>query len=695
MSRPQHEVSIIGVDTGGTFTDLVGWVDGVWRRLKIPSTPDDPARAVIAGVRTLLAGEAESSTLATGQRVVHGTTVATNALLERTGARLALVTNRGFEDLLVIGRQDRPGLYALENRRPEPLVRRADRVGVRGRIGPTGEIEEPLSERELAALPARLQGFESVVVCLLHGYANRSQERRIGEALQPLGCAVTLAAELVPEFREYERLSTAVVNGYVLPLVSRYLASLGAGIGSGSVSVMGSGGGWLSVERASAEPVRTVLSGPAGGVLGARAVAAEAGTERILTLDMGGTSTDVSLCPGEPLRTRALRLGGQPLAIDVLDVHTVGSGGGSIAWVDPAGALRVGPRSAGARPGPACYGLGGRAPTVTDAHVVLGRLPADAFSVEGRGLDAGAARAALERLGRELGVDAGGAARGVIEAVDAAMEAALRLVSVERGHDPAEFTLVAFGGAAGLHAASLASRLGASSALLPTDPGLLSAYGMVVAPARKDASRSVLWRHGPGVDESMNALLGELEAEARAALERDGLPADDIVTRRWVDARYVGQSHELRVAADGWVERFHAAHDAAFGYRRGDNPVQAVTLRVEAIARTGEHAPAPRPAGGSRGRTAAARDDADARRDSGASRRDAAVHWGDAVVAARVLARSGLAPGDSVDGPAILTEYTSTSWVPPGWRALVLPTSALDLRERPRRKGANSARAGG
>ncbi|MEN8374259.1 MAG: hydantoinase/oxoprolinase family protein [Gemmatimonadota bacterium] len=674
-------MSIIGVDTGGTFTDLVGWIAGEWHRLKIPSTPDDPGRAVVEGVRRLLAKE-------TRARVVHGSTVATNALLERTGARTALVTNRGFEDLLEIGRQARPTLYALEASRPAPLVSARDRVGLAGRIGPTGEVEEALSAAELEALPGRLSEAESVVVCLLHGYANQAEERHVAEALAGFDGALTLASVLVPEFREFERLSTAVVNGYVMPLMAGYLSALVAELGSDAVSVMGSGGGWLSVPRASAEPVRTVLSGPAGGVLGARHVAAEAGVERVLSLDMGGTSTDVALCPGEPLRTRELRVGGQPLAIDVLDVHTVGSGGGSVAWVDPAGALRVGPRSAGARPGPACYGLGGERATVTDANMALGRLPADAFGLEGKPLDPAAARRALEALGRDLGVDAEVAAQAIIDVADAAMEAALRLVSVERGYDPAEFTLVAFGGAAGLHAASLASRLGVPSVLVPRDPGILSAYGMVVAPARKDASRSVLWTHSQDTEVRVRRLLDELEEGTREALGRDGLDAADVVTRRWVDARYLGQSHELRVPADGWAERFHARHESAYGYRR-DDPVQAVTLRAESTAELGVV----------REREALGASDGNgdepARAHAAHANGHARVLWRGSQVAARVSPRTALSAGEASAGPAILTEYTSTTWIPPGWRAVVLPGLALELARTEDPSAPNSGRLGG
>ena len=481
---------VVAVDTGGTFTDVVFLAGGRLRSLKLPSTPSDPSDAVQEGLRRVLDGDAGEDD---GRFVLlHGSTVATNALLERKGARVKLVTNVGFEDILEIGRQNRPQLYALVGHRPPPLVERDDRHGIRGRMGPDGEVIEPLDPAELGVLPELLAGAESVAVVLLHSYANPAHEESVADALAELDVPLSVSVRLLPEYREYERTSTAVVNAYIAPLISAYLRRLARKAGAERVSVMGSDGGSLPVDRAAREPVHMVLSGPAGGVVGALACGRRAGHERIITFDMGGTSTDVSLCPGAPLHTRELEIGGQPIAIPVIDIHTVGAGGGSLARIDPGGALRVGPESAGADPGPICCGKGGAGVTVTDAHVWLGRLPADAFLGGEQTLDRSAVEPHLRGIADRLGASLEVAAEGILEVANAAIERALRVISVERGYDPAEFTLVAFGGAGGLHAAHLADRLRTGGAMVPPRPGLLSAYGMLAADITREVSRTVL-----------------------------------------------------------------------------------------------------------------------------------------------------------------------------------------------------------
>ena len=449
---------VVAVDTGGTFTDVLLLDGGHLRSFKLPSTLNDPSDAVLEGLRRVLDGAEHEADVRFV--LLHGSTVATNALLERKGARVKLVTNAGFEDILEIGRQNRPQLYALVGHRPPPLVDREDRHGIQGRIGPDGEVIEPLHPAELEALPALLAGAESVAVVFLHSYANASHEESVADALAELDVPLSVSVRLLPEYREYERTSTTVVNAYVAPRISAYLKRLARGAGAERVSIMGSNGGSLPLDRAVREPVHMILSGPAGGVVGALAWGRRAGHERIITFDMGGTSTDVSLCPGAPLHTRELEIGGQPVAIPVIDIHTVGAGGGSLARIDAGGALRVGPESAGADPGPICYGKGGAGVTVTDAHVWLGRLPADAFLGGERTLDRSAVEPHLRTLADGLGASLEVAAEGILAVADAAMERALRVISVERGHDPADFTLVAFGGAGGLHATHLAERLG-------------------------------------------------------------------------------------------------------------------------------------------------------------------------------------------------------------------------------------------
>jgi N-methylhydantoinase A len=651
----------VAVDTGGTFTDLVLLRDGRIETLKVPSTPVDPSQAVLDGLRQLLpeGGDFE---------LLHGSTVATNALLERRGARVVLVTNRGFEDVIEIGRQNRPQLYALVGHRLPPLVAREDRIGIAGRLGPAGEEIEALDGGELEALAARVaeRAPEAVAVVLLHSYADGRHEREVAAALARSALAdrpLSVSSAILPEFREYERASTTVVNAYVAPVVDRYLGRLAAEAGARRIRIMGSGGGSLPVERARRDPVHTVLSGPAGGVTGALAWARRAGHESVISFDMGGTSTDVSLLPGRPLRTREFEIAGAPVAIPVLDIHTVGAGGGSIARVDPGGSLRVGPRSAGAEPGPICYGRGGVEVTVTDANVWLGRLPTDAFLDGARPLDGEAIRAPLADLAERLGCSLDDAAEGVIAVVNAAMERALRVISVERGYDPLEFAVVAFGGAGGLHVAELAERLGARLAIVPPDPGLLSAYGMLASPVTREGTRTLFARSDDArAEDLVTVALAELEDDTRRALAADGAPADGLSVERWVDARYPGQSYELAVPAESWVARFHEAHRERYGYARRDEPVEAVTVRAIAsgpapafAAPTLQRAPGEPP-------TAPTRVVLDGR-----------------TREARRVRRRDLRAGHALAGPLVVQEYSGTTWVPPGHRLTVDATGCLLL----------------
>jgi N-methylhydantoinase A len=648
---------IVAVDAGGTFTDVVcRSLAGTTRVVKVPSTPSDPAAAVLDGMARALA---DSGTSGAGVVLVHGSTVATNALLERKGARVVLVTNRGFEDVLAIGRQTRPQLYALFSERPAPLVPAERRLGVAGRLGPAGEELEAPDDGELAGLAARVSALapESVAVVLLHSYANDAHERAVAAALAGLGVPLSLSAELLPEYREYERTATTVVNAYVAPRMDSYLGRLESASGARRVRIMGSAGGAVAVQRARRDAAQTILSGPAGGVAGALHVAARHGVADVITFDMGGTSTDVSLCPeGRALHTREFAIAGVPVALPVLDIHTVGAGGGSIARVDAGGALRVGPESAGAHPGPACYGRGGRAVTVTDANVVLGRL----LPHEHLQLDVSAAAAAVARLAADLGCGIEEAADGVIAVVNTAMEGALRVISVERGHDPVDFTLVPFGGAAGLHAVALAERLEIPRLLVPPAPGVLSAYGMLVAPVRKESSRSVLLTD-PSPAELEPHFAGLQSRALHAMLEEEDAEPDGVVLRRWIAARYGGQSHELTVSADDWVRRFHDAHEQRFGYAQRSAAVQAVTLGVEATVPAPE-LPAPvlpeatgpaQPAG------------------------RAAVHHGGTRVDAARYERERLLAGHAVSGPALLLEATAAFWLPPGWAARVAHDGSL------------------
>jgi N-methylhydantoinase A len=642
---------IAAIDTGGTFTDVVVLRDGQVHVLKVPSTPDDPARAVIDGLRAA-APDADVELL------IHGSTVATNALLERKGARVVLLTNRGFEDVLVIGRQNRPQLYALTGTREPALVNDDARVGVAGRLDHTGAELEALDAAELRELAQRIAALQpdSIAICMLHSYANAQHERAVADAVASLGVPLSVSSELLPEYREYERTATTVVNAYVAPRMDRYLGAIEERASARSVRIMGSNGGALAVTRARRDAAHTILSGPAGGVAGALHIAQRHGIDSIMTFDMGGTSTDVSLCPGSALHTREFTIAGVPIALPVLDIHTVGAGGGSIARVDAGGALRVGPVSAGAVPGPICYGRGGREITVTDANVSLGRLFPHTKELP---LDVSAITAPLAQLAATLGCDPAAAAEGVIAVVNAAMEGALRVISVERGYDPIDFTLVPFGGAAGLHAVALAERLGIARLLVPPAPGVLSAFGMLVAPVRKDAARTVLLAD-PG-DDVLEPIFRELEAAAVAAMSAETSAHAEIAVQRSIDARYRGQSYELVVDAARWRDSFHDAHQRRFGYARRDQAVEAVTLRVE-VTVAPPAIPSPRletapgdpvPLGNGN------------------------VFAGGNVLEAARYERETLRAAHRIAAPAVVVEKTAAFWLPPGWQAEVLFDGSL------------------
>ncbi|RMG21682.1 MAG: hydantoinase/oxoprolinase family protein [Deltaproteobacteria bacterium] len=646
-----------GVDTGGTFTDLLlERPDGlaVHKRL---STPEDPSRAILDGLAQL-AGEAADAP--PPDTVVHGSTVATNALLERKGARAILVTNAGFEDVLTIGRQHRPKLHALRVERPAPVIPESLRIGVDVRRGPKGEAVVPLTEaavEETLAAAARLRP-ESAAVVLLHAYADGTDEARIGRALRErLGIPVTESHRLLPEYREYERTSTVAINAYVAPKMAGYLERLSKSLPAGTrLFVMQSSGGILPAAQAGEEAVHTILSGPAGGVVGAAAAARAAGRTRVVTFDMGGTSTDVSLVDGEPVSTSWSEIGGHPLRIPTLDIHTVGAGGGSLAWRDAGGALRVGPKSAGADPGPACYGRGGREPTVTDAHVVLGRLAPEHFLGGEMELDDDAAREAVGGLARTLGLTVERCAEGILRVACSVMARAIRRISLERGHDPRRFTLVTFGGAGGLHACELAAMLGMPEVLVPPHPGLLSAFGMLVAAPRRERARSVLLRiaHGDPVPATpLASVYQELTDGLVAELAALGYDPRTLRAQHLAELRYAGQSYELSVSHGGdpreTVARFHEAHARAFGYRL-ERDVEWVNARVRVVG-----AEPPRPV---------------SRAPGGPPR----------ALSGGVVPRADLPAGSTLLGPAVVTEYSSTTYLPPGWRLEVLDGGALSLR---------------
>jgi N-methylhydantoinase A len=662
----------VAVDTGGTFTDCVALRDdGALFVEKRFSTPDDPARAVLDGVTQCVMRGGEPLA-----EVVHGSTVATNAVLERRGARVVLVTTAGFEDVLLIGRQDRPSLYALAPVRPLPLVPSERCVGVRERLEPTGEVATPLTGDEVVRVVAEVRARrpEAIAISLLHAYANPAHEVRLGEALAALGVSVSLSSGLLPEFREYERTATTVLNAYVGPRMAGYLGRLEAGLVPGAdagalaprLVVMASNGGTLSAARAAAEPVRTVLSGPAGGVVGAARAARALGIARVISFDMGGTSTDVAAFAGEPALTVDAAVGGVPVRLPVVDIHTVGAGGGSLACLDAGGALCVGPQSAGADPGPACYGRGGGA-TVTDANLVLGRLAPAWFLGGAATLDVGLAHQALAALACDAGIAPDALARGVLRVANAAMARAISAVTLQRGHDPRDFALVAFGGAGGMHACDLAAELGIPRVVLPAFAGALSALGMLAADRVKDASLTVLRPAGEdraGLDAAFGRLAGAAAAELAVEL---GASSDDpagMECHVLADLRYRGQSFELTLpwGADPCAD-FHAAHRAAFGHDLPDAVVEVVNLRVR-VRVPGPSLPLHDAVTWAPGEPRA-----------GTTRLAVAGGWAEAPV----LDRARLRPGAVVEGPALVVEPTATAVVPPGWAGAMHPSGALVL----------------
>ena len=670
----------IGIDTGGTFTDFIVAVGGRLHSFKVPSTPHAPAQAILTGLARIIT---ELETKASMLDIVHGTTVATNTLLERTGARTALVTTAGFEDVIEIGRQARPDLYNLLGTRPAPLVPRDLRFGVRERIGPDARILDPLNHHQVRALAGKLKRarVESVAISLLFSFAHPAHERAIAEALALLGVPLSISHQILPEYREYERTSTVVINAYLAPRVGRYLQELSNGLAevgknfgrltgksngthSPRLRIMQSSGGSISSAVAAREPVRTILSGPAGGVVAATRIAELAGFPDIISFDMGGTSTDVALCRGVARTTHEAQIIGLPVAVPVLDIHTVGAGGGSIAYVDTGGALRVGPESAGADPGPACYGKGTRA-TVTDANLVLGRFAGGGLLGNAMQLDESRAAAALDDLAKQMAhassrrVTRYEAALGVIRVANANMERALRLVSVERGHDPRRFTLLSFGGAGGLHAAALASALRVPRVLIPSHPGAFSALGVLLADVVKDYSRTMMLTvaEGEALPREMERHFAALEREATRELRAEGFETQRIRLLRSVAMRYRGQSFELEVAWSNKVlESFHRAHRERYGHADASQAVEIVSLRLRGMGLT-EKPPLER-----------------ARRLSRSKPRPqshAPLRLGKQVTRVPVYARESLPPGATLTSPAVVIEYGSTTLIPTGWRASV------------------------
>ncbi len=637
----------IGIDAGGTFTDFIVVHDnGVIETFKLRSNPRSPARVILAG----LAQAASGTRAEVIHEVIHGSTVATNALLERKGARTALVTTAGFEDVIHIGRQNRAELYNLTPLLQAPIIPRSLCFGVSERAWFDGTIAQSPTSAELARLKTRLRRarVQSIAICFLHAYRNPANEKRVAAALEGVGylCA---SHDVCPEFREYERSSTTLINAYVGPLMDKYLAELERG-SRYPIAIMQSNGGFMSAKEARKHAVRTALSGPAGGVVGAVQIAKASGFSRILGFDMGGTSTDVSLCDGQPRETLEASIGGLPVRIPMLDIHTVGAGGGSIGRVDEGGLLRVGPESAGADPGPACYGKGTR-PTVTDAHVVLGRIAQDQLIGGGMHLATDRAASAVDSIARALKISRIAAAQGILRVANANMERAIRLVSVERGHDPRDFALVAFGGCGGLHACEIAQELGIQTVLVPEHAGALSALGMLLADRVRD--------HAAGV---LNRSDLEREFTRLKRIARKDLPGAELI--RSADVRYTGQSYELTVPwrPDNPAAPFHQEHQRVYGYSNPERAVEIVTIRVRARLTVEKPRLISKPTRPGRSEKPGFR----------------RIHSAGAWRNTPVYARSSVTETPA-RGPALILDYGSTTLVPPGWRFSVDKVRSLYL----------------
>jgi len=659
---------LIGIDVGGTFTDFYARDEesGDVRLFKHPSTPDNPEQAILDGLGAMCAEHGIAT--ADIARVSHGTTVATNTLIQRKGAAVALITTQGFRDLLEIGRQTRPHMYDMQLDHPAPLVPRERRFEVAERMTADGSAETPMTDDALshAVEQALASGAEACAVCLLFAYINDEHERRIGEALtaRDPNLPVSLSSDVQPEFREYERFSTTVLNAYLQPVVSRYLAALGERIGEdvpgATVGIYQSSGGLMSIDQARRYPVRTALSGPAAGAVGASHAGRLAGRGDFITLDMGGTSADVALVRDYDAGTSFERdVAGFPVRLPMVDINTVGAGGGSIAWFDRDGLMKVGPASAGADPGPACYGKGGDAATVTDANLVLGRLSTGGLIGGRMRLDAAAAHSVLAPAAERLGYPVERTALGVIGIVVANMVRAIRAVSVERGHDPRDYALMPFGGAGPLHAGDVARSLGMSEIVVPLSPGILCAEGLIVSDLKESFVKTVRLKLVPSSRDDIADAIAELAVRAAAWFAKEDVAPDAQSLTVTLDLRYVGQNYELPVTLDAAAasdiepvrRQFFEAHQRFYGFHNPDDPVELINVRMTA-----------------RG---AMRDLDDARAKPASAAAPSPVDqrpvWfgNDAALDTPVYDRAAFRPGDTFTGPAIVEQFDSTTVVHP------------------------------
>lgn len=641
----------IGVDTGGTFTDFIIYINGKIEIDKIPSTPKDPSLSILEGINKILRSNLSPM-------VIHGTTVATNSLLERKGGRVALITTEGFEDILFIGRQTRRELYSLRGERRVPLLPRHLCFGLEERTSASGKVERKVSLSRFRETLEKIKKLkpDAVAVSLINSYANSSNEKTVSRELKKEKLLISVSSEILPEYREYERTATTAVNAYLMPVISRYLTKLEKKLQKAELRIMQSNEGYIPPTKAKREPIRTAFSGPAGGVVGAFHLGKAAGFRNIITFDMGGTSSDVSLIDGKIRRTSESVIGDFPIRIPIIDIHSVGAGGGSIAYLDRGGSLRVGPQSAGADPGPACYGRGDL-PTVTDANLVLGRLVPKFFLGGKMELFPGRSHEALENLAEKINKSLIETATGIIEIANANMEKAIRVISIERGFDPRDFALFSFGGAGGMHAVDIASHLKMPRVIVPKNAGVLSSLGLLMADSIKDYSKSILKTAKKTGKEKLENHFKKLIEKSIKNMKEDGFQEDAVTIFSFLDLRYQGQSYEITIPYRNkitsnlsFVSDFHKAHRKLYSYHHEHRAVEIVNIRVKAVGTTKKIKLKRLPPKN--------------KNPERAFMKKQTIHYEGKTWQASVFKRVLLATGNKIKGPALIADSESTTFLP-------------------------------
>ncbi len=649
----------IGVDTGGTFTDFVIATDGRLEVLKIPSTPDDPSQAILRGIQ-------EYRSASSFPFVIHGTTVATNSLLERKGGRVALITTKGFEDILFIGRQVRKNLYSLQGEDRHPLLPRSLSFGLEERTTATGKTEKKISEKELETVLDNIikKKVEAVAVSLVNSFANPSNEGFVRDRLKAKHILYSISSDILPEHREFERTVVAVVNAFLMPVISQYLMSLERKLSIQNLRIMQSNEGYISPKIAKAEPIRTALSGPAGGVVGAFHLGKSIGLKKMISFDMGGTSSDVCLIDGKIQRTSESQIGDYPVRLPIIDIHTVGAGGGSIAFVDSGGSLRVGPHSVGADPGPACYGKG-NIPTVTDANLVLGRLVPEFFLGGKMKIFPERSKRVINNLAKKIDKTYLETASGIIQIANANMEKAIRVISIERGHDPRDFALISFGGAGGMHAIQIASNLDIVKVIVPKNAGVLSALGLLMADSIKDYSQSILKSVELTTPQELEKHVHALQKKSLRDMKEEGFAAENIRMSPFLDLRYLGQSYEITLPYRPtksthltFLSDFHRAHQKLYSYHHVGHPVEIVNIRLKSIGVTKKISL----------KKHRMRGEIPSKQ---AWLKKQTLYYGGKKHMASVYVRKILGAGNRILGPALIVDQDSTTFLPPGFTLVV------------------------